>query len=270
MPYVSRLSRRYGFEAWRSNFGPFCFSVLPDPFHLGKGFDIRQVLFAAGCILHRLEMGDGGDEYLCYTQMLGDPALPQLVEGHGGGEEDIDVGKGRLGVTEGECHHAFFIDPALPGRRIKEFPGIGGHPRHISEAGHQLEESFRVIRVRGEGEVKIGRHAGNPVEVDGHAPHQHVADLFLGKAVKESVPGVHVWTHHFRDIMFARRKRVIDSSMEPILRGYTYAVSNEAVRRWMSVPDELKLQWVWEMNELLADAPPETRRLHEMFRRGDI
>lgn len=36
------------------------------------------------------------------------------------------------------------------------------------------------------------------------------------------------------------------------------------------MPDELKLQWVWEMNELLAGVPPETRRLHQMFRRGEI
>ncbi len=52
--------------------------------------------------------------------------------------------------------------------------------------------------------------------------------------------------------------------------GYSYHVSDAAILRWMAVPDELKLQWLWEMNELLASAPPETRKLHEMFRRGEI
>lgn len=52
--------------------------------------------------------------------------------------------------------------------------------------------------------------------------------------------------------------------------GYYCCPSDEAILRFMALSDEEKLQWAWEMNELLADAPPETRKLHEMFRRGEI
>lgn len=52
--------------------------------------------------------------------------------------------------------------------------------------------------------------------------------------------------------------------------GYYYCPSDEAILRFMTLSNEEKIQWVWEMNELLAGAPAETRKLHEMFRRGEI
>lgn len=57
---------------------------------------------------------------------------------------------------------------------------------------------------------------------------------------------------------------------KPRRGGYSYSPSDEAILRFLALPDEHKLLWVWEMNALLAQAPPETRRLHELFRRGEI
>lgn len=52
--------------------------------------------------------------------------------------------------------------------------------------------------------------------------------------------------------------------------GYYCCPSDEAILRFLALPNEDKLQWVWETNALLAEASPETRMLHEMFRHGLI
>ncbi len=56
----------------------------------------------------------------------------------------------------------------------------------------------------------------------------------------------------------------------PLSGGYYYFPSDEDLLRFLSLSPEERLEWVWEMNALLSTAPPETRRLHALFRRGEI
>jgi hypothetical protein len=53
--------------------------------------------------------------------------------------------------------------------------------------------------------------------------------------------------------------------------GFAYRVTDEQIRRWKSLPVEVRLQWLEDANRLLAVAlSPKTRAIQERFRRGEI
>jgi hypothetical protein len=57
----------------------------------------------------------------------------------------------------------------------------------------------------------------------------------------------------------------------PALKGFSYHVTDEQIRRWMEVPLEDRLRWLTEANSFLLSAQDkETREIWERFRRGNV
>jgi len=54
-------------------------------------------------------------------------------------------------------------------------------------------------------------------------------------------------------------------------RGFTYWVSDDAIREHLKLSPLDKLRWLLEANAFIEKfAPPRTKRLHELFRSGKI
>jgi hypothetical protein len=54
-------------------------------------------------------------------------------------------------------------------------------------------------------------------------------------------------------------------------RGFSYAVTDEQIRRWRALPAEVKLQWLEDANRFLALAlTPKAREIQDRFRRGEL
>lgn len=55
------------------------------------------------------------------------------------------------------------------------------------------------------------------------------------------------------------------------LGGFAYRVTDAQIRRWQSLPPEVKLQWLEDANCLLWLAlSPQTKAIRERFRRGQL
>lgn len=55
------------------------------------------------------------------------------------------------------------------------------------------------------------------------------------------------------------------------LGGFAYHVTDAQIRRWQSLPPEVKLQWLEDANRLLWQAmTPQAKAIRERFRRGEI
>lgn len=62
-----------------------------------------------------------------------------------------------------------------------------------------------------------------------------------------------------------------DNPVERALRGYSYHVTDEQIRRWRALPAEVKLQWLEDANHFLVLAlTPKTRAIQDRFRRGEL
>lgn len=54
------------------------------------------------------------------------------------------------------------------------------------------------------------------------------------------------------------------------LKGFRHVLTNEAIRKYLEVPPEQRLEWLEEANRFLLEAtPPENRAIWERFRRGE-
>ncbi len=54
-------------------------------------------------------------------------------------------------------------------------------------------------------------------------------------------------------------------------KGFSYAFSEERLKKWMAMPAEMKLEWLEEINEFIWKyAPEENKRIMAQFRRGEI
>ena len=54
-------------------------------------------------------------------------------------------------------------------------------------------------------------------------------------------------------------------------KGYTYQLSDDAIRKYMEWPLEVRLTWLEEANRFLFDVlSDETKKLRRSFRKGDI
>ena len=55
------------------------------------------------------------------------------------------------------------------------------------------------------------------------------------------------------------------------LPGYWYELSDDAIRRYLQIPPEERLEWLEEANRFLWEAQPlENRALWEQLRRGEV
>lgn len=58
---------------------------------------------------------------------------------------------------------------------------------------------------------------------------------------------------------------------EPTVKGYSYYVTDEQIRKYRKLTPRQKLEWLEEVNEFTNKAAPDrVKRLHRMFRRGEI
>ena len=58
---------------------------------------------------------------------------------------------------------------------------------------------------------------------------------------------------------------------EKIGKGFRHTFSDEALKKWMDMPAEQKLEWLEEINIFLAKAVPEkNKEIIEKFRKGEI
>ncbi len=63
----------------------------------------------------------------------------------------------------------------------------------------------------------------------------------------------------------------MNSHLSDERKGFSYDVSEERIRWWISVPPKEKLEWLEEANEFLNKAlSSEKRRAWELFRKGAI
>ncbi|MFQ5800161.1 MAG: hypothetical protein ACE5HH_00375 [Candidatus Hydrothermarchaeales archaeon] len=54
-------------------------------------------------------------------------------------------------------------------------------------------------------------------------------------------------------------------------KGYSYTLSEESLKRWMSMPAELKLEWLEEINRFLWKyVPKKNKEIIAKFRKGEI
>ncbi len=54
-------------------------------------------------------------------------------------------------------------------------------------------------------------------------------------------------------------------------KGFSYKVSDEDLRKWISLSPEHKLEWLEEINRFLYHfAPEKSRKIMTKFRRGEI
>jgi hypothetical protein len=54
-------------------------------------------------------------------------------------------------------------------------------------------------------------------------------------------------------------------------KGFSYKVSEDDLRKWMSVPPEHKLEWLEEINCFLYHfAPEKSKEIMAKFRKGEI
>lgn len=54
-------------------------------------------------------------------------------------------------------------------------------------------------------------------------------------------------------------------------KGFSYTVSEEALKKWIAMPPELKLEWLEEINEFLFTfAPEKSKEAISKFRKGEI
>ncbi len=54
-------------------------------------------------------------------------------------------------------------------------------------------------------------------------------------------------------------------------KGYRYVVTEEQIRKYRRLTSKQKLEWLEEANELTEKfAPERAKRLHRMFRQGEI
>jgi hypothetical protein len=53
--------------------------------------------------------------------------------------------------------------------------------------------------------------------------------------------------------------------------GFSYRVTDQQIRRWRALPASVKLQWLEDVNRLLASAlSPKIRAIQDSFRRGEL
>lgn len=58
---------------------------------------------------------------------------------------------------------------------------------------------------------------------------------------------------------------------EPVLKGYSYTVTREQIRRHMSLTPEQKLEWLEEANGFVDSFMTEqSRRIRDKLRRGEL
>jgi len=58
---------------------------------------------------------------------------------------------------------------------------------------------------------------------------------------------------------------------EPERKGYGYHVTEEQIRKYRRLTPRQKLEWLEEVNAFTEKfAPERAKRLHKMFRRGEI
>ncbi len=54
-------------------------------------------------------------------------------------------------------------------------------------------------------------------------------------------------------------------------KGFSYKVSDEALKKWAALPAEMKLDWLEEINEFIFNfAPEKSKETISKFRKGEI
>ncbi len=54
-------------------------------------------------------------------------------------------------------------------------------------------------------------------------------------------------------------------------KGYSYKVSDEALKKWAAVPPKQKLEWLEEFNEFIFKfAPEKSKEAMAKFRKGEM
>lgn len=54
-------------------------------------------------------------------------------------------------------------------------------------------------------------------------------------------------------------------------KGFSYAVTEESIRKWMRVSAKMKLEWLEEINKFIWKyAPRESKRMMRLLREGKI
>lgn len=56
-----------------------------------------------------------------------------------------------------------------------------------------------------------------------------------------------------------------------VKKGFSYKVSDEALKKWAALPAEMKLDWLEEINEFIFNfAPDKSKETMSKFRKGEL